>query len=128
MRWTEFLRSPNGGVEINRLVGFFGGFVYVIAANIFVGYEVLWLGKAFDVTAYCLAFPAGLATVVTGTAAAVALKDRNVASAQVIQETGVVPSKDTSATIPAKVEVVNTPDNPANVTETSSAELPDYAR
>lgn len=30
--WTEFLRTSNGSVEINRLVGFLGGIAYIIGA------------------------------------------------------------------------------------------------
>jgi hypothetical protein len=37
---------------------------------------------------YCLTFPTGLAAVVGGTAGAIAIKDRNVASAKVIEQTG----------------------------------------
>lgn len=124
--WTELLRSPNGGLEINRVVGFFGGLVYVVAANLFVGYEVFWLGKAFDITAYCLAFPAGLSAVTLGTAGAVAIKDRNVATAQVVRENAAGPAG-TDAD-PVKTEIVNTADNPANVQDASTGdERPSYA-
>lgn len=88
---SEILRGVNGGFEINRVVGAFGGFAYVIGAHAFVGWE-LALGRSFDLTAYCLAFPTGLAAVVGGTAAAVAIKDRNVASAKIIEQTGAVPA------------------------------------
>lgn len=131
--WTDFLRTGNGSLEINRLVGFLGGVVYVIAANTYVGYEVLWLGRVFNIVEYCLAFPAGLATIVGGTAAAVSLKDRNVASSQVIRDTGVVPSKANAgpagtAADPIKTEVVNTADNPANVTDSGGVDdRPSYA-
>jgi hypothetical protein len=90
--FTEALKGIGGSYELNRLVGFFGGVVYVIAANVFVGYEVFYLGNEFDVTAYCLAFPGGLAVVAGGTAAAISLKDRNVASSRVIAQTGAVPT------------------------------------
>jgi hypothetical protein len=90
--FTNALRGIGGEYELNRLVGFFGGIVYVIGAHLFVGYEVFWLGHEFDVTAYCLAFPGGLAVVAGGTAAAVSIKDRNVASAKVISQTGAVPT------------------------------------
>ncbi len=130
--WTEFLRTSNGGLEINRIVGFLGGISYIVGAHVFTGYEVLWLGKAFDLGTYCLTFPTGLAAVVAGTAAAVSLKDRNVASARVIADTGVVPSKTSAGPAgtnadPIKTEVVNTADNPANVTDAGSDALPDYA-
>lgn len=127
--WTEFLRTSNGSVEINRLVGFLGGIAYIIGAHVFLTYEVMWLGKAFDLGTYCLTFPTGLAAVVGGTAAAVSIKDRNVAVAKQINETGVVPSKDNAGTDanPVKAEIVNTPDAPVVVQETHGDERPSYA-
>lgn len=94
MTWkiNNALKGIGGEFEINRLVGAFGGVAYIIGAHVFVGYEVLWLGKAFDLTAYCLGFPAGLAVVAGGTAGAIALKDRHVASSKIIEQTGAVPT------------------------------------
>jgi hypothetical protein len=89
MKWTEFLRGHNGGLEINRLVGFIGGVAYIASAITFQW----WNWATFDVTAFCLAFSGGLSVIVGGTAGAVALKDRQVASAAVIAETGSKPAK-----------------------------------
>ncbi len=121
---TDALKGIGGHYELNRLVGAFGGVVYIIAANAFVGYEVFWLGKNFDVTAYCLAFTSGLAVIAGGTAGAIAIKDRNVASSKVIEQTGAVP---TAALDGAKVPTGDPPpvDKPA---EQPTEELPDYAR
>lgn len=88
---TQIFRGSNGEPEVNRVVGAFGGFVYVVFAQVFVAWELI-LGRAFDLATYCLAFPGGLAVIVGGTAGAVAIKDRNVASAKVIAETGAVPA------------------------------------
>ncbi len=114
------LKGISGEFEINRLVGAFGATAYVIGANAFVGYEVFWVGRAFDITAYCLAFPGGLAVAVGSIAGAVALKDRHVASAKVIAQTGAVP---TPAIDGARVPIGDPPpvDKPAE-------ELPDYAK
>lgn len=79
---TNALRGTTGEFEINRLVGAFGATAYVLCANGFVAWDVLKLGHAFDVTAYCLAFPTGLGVAVGAIAGAVALKDRNVATAR----------------------------------------------
>lgn len=54
--FSELLRGANGGYEVNRVVGAFGGFVYVIATQAFVAWNIIE-GREFDVTAYCLAFP-----------------------------------------------------------------------
>lgn len=89
---TDALRGIGGNFELNRLVGFFGGVVYVVCANVFVGYEVFYLGKSFDITAYCLAFPGGLAVIAGGTAGAIAWKDKAVASAKITEQTGAVPA------------------------------------
>ena len=84
------LFKANDRYEINRVVGAFGGFLYVICANVFVGYEVFIRGRAFNVAEYCLAFPSGLGAVVLAIGGAVAIKDRNVAKAKVTAEKGSV--------------------------------------
>ena len=89
---TEALRGINGGYELNRMVGAFGAVAYIIGAHVFVAWE-LAMGRGFDLTAYCLAFPGGLAGLGLGTAGAVSIKDRNVASAKVVEQTGAVPAK-----------------------------------
>lgn len=88
----NMLRGIGGEFELNRVVGFVGGIAYVIFANFFVWFQVVWKGGAFDVAEYCLAFPGGLAVVAGGTAVAVAVKDRNVASSKIIEQTGAVPA------------------------------------
>lgn len=84
IKWTEFLRGINGGVEVTRLVGFLGG----VALIAYTGYEVIWLKRAFDP----LAFSAGVAAIVTGTGGGAAIKDRNAAHAKVVAETGSRPA------------------------------------
>lgn len=93
MTWTTALRGASGQIELNRLVGFVGGMAYVVGAHTFIGYDMIVNGRAFDVTAYCLAFPGGLAVAAGGTALAVAVKDRSVATANVIEATGAQPGK-----------------------------------
>lgn len=87
---TNALRGISGEFELNRVVGAFGGFAYVIGTHAFVGWN-LWAGREFDLVAYCAAFPGGLAVVVGAIAGAVAWKDKGVASAKVIEQTGAVP-------------------------------------
>ncbi len=103
------LKGINGSFEINRLVGGIGGLVYVIAANVFVGYEVFWMGKPFDVATYCLAFPSGIGLIVGGTGAAVALKDRNVATAHVTATTGSKPATPPNAAPQVQPELMGQP-------------------
>lgn len=99
MKWistgglSDALKGINGSFELNRLVGFFGGIAYVVCGNFFVWYQTVWSGREFDITAYCLAFPGGLAVIAGGTAGAVAWKDKAVASARVTEATGTIPTK-----------------------------------
>lgn len=79
---SNALRGIGGEFEINRVVGAFGATSYILGANGFVAWDVLHIGHSFDITAYCLAFPAGLGVAVGSIAGAVALKDRNVAAAK----------------------------------------------
>lgn len=94
MAWsiTNALKGIGGEFELNRLVGAFGGVTYIVGANGFVVWNFI-REKEFDLISYCTAFPGGLAVVVGSIAGAVAIKDRNVASARVIQDTGAVPTK-----------------------------------
>lgn len=89
---TNALRGIGGEFEVNRVVGAFGATAYVVCGNFFVAYNVCWLKQPFNITEYCLAFPGGLAVAVGAIAGAVAVKDRQVATAQVIKETGAVPA------------------------------------
>lgn len=86
MSWTNALRGAGGQIELNRVVGFIGGMAYIAGAHIFIAWDMLAHQRAFDLTAYCLAFPGGLAVVAGGTAVAVAVKDRNVATARSIDK------------------------------------------
>jgi hypothetical protein len=79
---THALKSSvTGQFEVTRLIGGIGGLVYVVATHAFLVWEVIHLGKPFDIATYCLAFPTGLAAIGGSTAGAAALKDRNVATA-----------------------------------------------
>jgi hypothetical protein len=125
---SNALKGIGGEYELNRLVGAFGGVAYVLGANGFVVWNML-NGAEFDVIGYCTAFPGGLAILAGGTAGAVAIKDRNVASAKIIEQTGAVP---TPAKDGARVPIGDPPpvDKPAGgtlVTELRD-ERPDYAR
>lgn len=123
-QFRNALKGIGGEFEINRLVGAFGSVVYVIGAHAFLTYEVFWLGKAFDLGTYCLTFPTGLGVAVGAIAGAVALKDRQVASAKVISQTGAVP---TPAIDGARVPTGDPPpvDQPAPAAD---EQIPDYAR
>lgn len=82
---SEALRGANGGIELNRFVGFLGGLFYIIGAHVFVAWELI-LGREFDLATYCVVFPAGVAGLASGTALAVSIKDKAVASAKVTEQ------------------------------------------
>jgi hypothetical protein len=90
---SHALKGIGGNYEINRVIGGVGGVVFIVGVHVFLGYEIFYLGKPFDLVTYCFAFPGGIAGIVGGTAGAVAIKDRNVASAKITAETGAIPAK-----------------------------------
>lgn len=85
MKILSALKGIGGEYELNRIVGAIGAFAYVVGANGFVAWDVVAKGREFDLTAYCLAFPGGLAAVVGAIAGSVAIKDRNVATAKAVE-------------------------------------------
>lgn len=87
MTLSNIFRGVTGELEINRVVGGIGALSYIICANVFVGWEVFWNGHPFDLTAYCVAFPAGLGVAVGSIAGAVAIKDKSVAAARQTEQT-----------------------------------------
>jgi hypothetical protein len=90
--FSNALKGTGGDFEINRVVGFISGVGYTLGALGFTAWNMAQ-GREFDVVAFCTAFAGGAAVLTGGTAAAVAVKDRNVASAKVIEQTGAVPAK-----------------------------------
>jgi hypothetical protein len=85
------LKGVGGEYEISRVIGGFGALAYCVCANAFVGWQLVQ-SREFDVTAYCLAFPGGLAAIIAAAAGSAAVKDRQSATSRVIAETGAVPA------------------------------------
>lgn len=88
---SGLFKTASGEYEINRVVGAIGSMIYIVGAHLFIGWDVIVMDREFDITAYCLAFPGGLGVCVGAIAGAVALKDRGVATAKIIADTGTVP-------------------------------------
>jgi hypothetical protein len=78
------LKGVTGEFEIQRVLGATGTLVYIITAPALVWARIV--GVSFE--GFCLAFPAGLAACVGATAGAIALKDRQVARAKVVEREG----------------------------------------
>lgn len=83
------LKGIGGEFEVQRILGAFGTVGYAVCAPLFVFLDII---KAVSFTEFCLAYPSGLAACIGATAGAIALKDRQVATAKVISETGAVPA------------------------------------
>lgn len=81
MKLLNMLHGISGEFEINRVVGAAGALSYIVTVPSLVAYEVLYVGRTFDLVAFCAAYPAGLGVALGAIAGAVALKDRNVATA-----------------------------------------------
>lgn len=92
MSWN-ILRGIGGDLEWTRVLGGAGVAVYIVAANGFEAWTVFWQGKAFDVVSYCAAFPTGLGVAIAAIATAAAQKDKTVATAQVVRDTGALPTQ-----------------------------------
>jgi hypothetical protein len=85
---SNALKGIGGQYEVQRILGAFGTVMYVVTAP-----ALVWAGKVeVSFEAFCLAYPAGLAACIGATAGAILLKDRGVATAKVIEQTGAVPA------------------------------------
>lgn len=89
MSLSNALRGITGEFEIQRVLGALGTTIYSVTAPVFVATGTL---ANVTLTEFCLAYPTGLAACIGACAGAIALKDRNVASATVITQTGAVPA------------------------------------
>lgn len=86
------LKGIGGEYEINRVVGAVGALAYVFTGCGLAAWDVIVRHREFDIIAFCAAFPAGLGVAVGAIAGAVAWKDKAVASAKVIEQTGAIPA------------------------------------
>lgn len=118
--FSEVLRGIGGTIELSRLSVFLGATGFVVGTLAFQAWAMA-RGQEFDVTAFCLAFGPGFAALIGGGAGAIAIKDRNVASAKVIAETGSKPATPPAPAPTPQPEL-------AGAAEASADELPDYAK
>lgn len=91
MNFPKILRGVTGEPELVRSLGALGVGVYILAAHAFVLWDMA-RGTHFDITAYCLAFPGGLTTIIAGVGTAAGIKDKAVAQARATesQTTGAI--------------------------------------
>lgn len=81
MKIFDILRGVTGHFEISRVSLAVGGFFATTSPIGFEIYEIGWNGGHFDVTAWCIAYPTGLVTLVAGGVFAIGSKEKAVASA-----------------------------------------------
>lgn len=87
MSLLDALKGIGGQYEIQRILGAFGTVVYVVCAP-----ALVWAGKVTaTLDTFCLVYPAGLGVCIGATAGAIALKDRQVASAKVTEKDAAKP-------------------------------------
>jgi hypothetical protein len=82
MKITNILKGIGGEFEIGRVSLVVGGAFAVLSPIAFEVYEIGWNGGHFDVAAWCLAYPGGLAALVSGGVFAIGNKEKQVAAAQ----------------------------------------------
>ncbi|MEN2711414.1 hypothetical protein [Sphingomonas sp. VL_57B] len=80
MNILNALKGIGGDYEVQRVLGAVGTLTYTFSVPVLVATGVI---KDVDITAFCLAYPGGLAACIGATAGAIALKDRQVAQAKV---------------------------------------------
>ena len=90
MNILNALKGIGGEYEVQRVLGAIGTLTYTFSVPLFVATGVI---GDVSVTVFCLAYPGGLAACIGATAGAIAWKDRNVATAKIIEQTGAVPAK-----------------------------------
>lgn len=89
MNILNALKGIGGEFEVQRVLGAFGTITYIVVAPVFAAAGVI---KDVSMTEFCIAYPGGLAACIGATAGAIAWKDKSVASAKVIEQTGAVPA------------------------------------
>ena len=99
MSFSNILRSTGGEWEIGRVSLAIGGFASVITPILFEIYEIGWNGGHFDVTAWCVAYPGGLAALTASGIFVIGNKEKQVALARL---TVAQPPLDDTTTPPGK--------------------------
>lgn len=130
--FTNALKGIGGEYELNRVIGFIAGLSYSFGALAFTAWNMAE-GREFDVVAFCTAFGGGAAFITGGTAAAVAWKDKAVASAKVTEQTGAVPAPPLDGPRvpigdPPPVGQPSPAPNDAAAASGTADERPDYAK
>lgn len=72
------LKGIGGEYEVQRVLGAFGTIVFTVSVPVLVATKII----EASLEGFCLAYPAGIASLVATTAGAIALKDRQVAKAK----------------------------------------------
>ena len=87
MMLTSFIRGVSGEVEIGRVLLASSGLAGVVSPLVFQYLDMMHNGWKFDVTAWCLAYPGGLAALSGIGVYTLGKKDKAVAEAKQTQAT-----------------------------------------
>jgi hypothetical protein len=90
---SNILKGIGGEFEIGRVSLAIGGLFAVSSPIGFEIWEMGWKGGHFDVAAWCTAYPGGLVLLVGGGVFAIGNKDKQVATAQTVRDTGALPAQ-----------------------------------
>jgi hypothetical protein len=82
MSIRDILKNAAGEFEVGRTLLVSAGFFGIFAPIGFEVYEVRWNGGHFDVAAWCLAYPGGLAALVTAGVLSIGVKSKADAAAR----------------------------------------------
>lgn len=82
MKILDILRATGGEFEIGRVSLAIGGFAAVVTPIAFEIYEIGWNGGHFDVTNWCLAYPGGIAALVSSGIYSIGNKEKQIATAR----------------------------------------------
>lgn len=85
MAATTVLRNITGEIEIGRLLLAASGVAAIFSPLIYETLDLYHNGWHFDVTAWCVAYPGGLAALASLGIFAIGKKDKDVAAARVTQ-------------------------------------------
>lgn len=85
MRFSNILRGISGEIEIGRTLLASSGFAAIVSPIAFQVTDMIHNGFHFDVTAWCVAYPGGLAALNGIGVFAIGNKDKSVAAARQTQ-------------------------------------------
>lgn len=82
----RILHNVNGEPEIGRAITWLAALAAIVSPILFQAYAMIVHAAGFDVTAWCLAYPGGLAALVTSGVLSIGRKDKDTEAARAVNE------------------------------------------